>query len=78
MKRLTFAANLFLAGVIACEVMANAQPVNPGEKGSAKVTFHKEVPPILRNRCQGCHRPGEIGPMPLQTYAQTRNFARQF
>ena len=28
-------------------------------------TFYKDVLPILQNRCQECHRPGEIGPMPL-------------
>ncbi len=28
--------------------------------------------PILQQHCQSCHRPGEIGPMPLLTYAQAR------
>ncbi len=40
------------------------------------VTFHKDVEPILQNRCQGCHRPGEIGPMPLLTYKQARPWAK--
>ncbi len=39
-------------------------------------TFHKDVLPILQARCQGCHRPGEIGPMPLLTFAQTRPYAK--
>src|SRR5690242_45106 len=43
---------------------------------SSAVTFHKDVLPILQNRCQGCHRPGEIAPMALLTYAQTRPYAR--
>jgi hypothetical protein len=39
-------------------------------------SFHKDVEPILQKRCQSCHRPGEIAPMPLLTYAQTRPWAK--
>jgi hypothetical protein len=39
-------------------------------------TFTKDVLPILQKNCQGCHRPGEIGPMPLLSYAQARPYAR--
>jgi hypothetical protein len=42
---------------------------------AAAPTFHKDVLPILQRHCQGCHRPGEIGPMPLLTYSQVRPFA---
>jgi hypothetical protein len=38
-------------------------------------TFYKDVLPILQQRCQSCHRPGEIAPFPLMTYAQTKNWA---
>ncbi len=41
----------------------------------AAVTFYKDVVPILQEHCQSCHRPGEIAPMPLETYAQTRPYA---
>ncbi len=40
------------------------------------VTFNKDVLPILQRNCQGCHRPGEIGPMALLTYDGTRPWAR--
>jgi hypothetical protein len=40
------------------------------------VTFHADIEPILRQHCQGCHRPGEIGKMPLVTYAQVRPWAK--
>ena len=33
-------------------------------------------PILLQGHCQVCHREGEIGPMPLVTYDQTRPFAR--
>ena len=39
-------------------------------------TFYKDVLPILQANCQGCHRPGEIAPMSLLTYEQTRPWAR--
>jgi peroxiredoxin len=32
------------------------------------VTFTRDVAPILQKHCQECHRPGQIGPMPLLTY----------
>jgi hypothetical protein len=38
----------------------------------ANPTFYKDVIPIFQNHCQSCHRPGQIGPMPLVTYAQAR------
>ncbi|HSU33530.1 MAG TPA: hypothetical protein VLJ11_20040 [Bryobacteraceae bacterium] len=39
-------------------------------------TFYKDVLPILQERCQGCHRQGEMAPMPLETYLQTKPHAR--
>src|SRR5215470_11460312 len=39
-------------------------------------TFYKDVLPILQDHCQSCHRPGQIGPMPLLTYAQARAKAK--
>jgi hypothetical protein len=43
---------------------------------TSKVTFNRDVLPILQNRCQACHRPGEIGGMPLLTYKQARPWAK--
>jgi hypothetical protein len=40
------------------------------------VTFYRDVLPILQERCQSCHRAGEIGPMPLGTYTETRPWAK--
>ena len=39
-------------------------------------TFTKDVAPILHKNCAGCHREGEIGPMPLLTYEQARPWAK--
>jgi hypothetical protein len=38
-------------------------------------TFTKDVAPIIYKNCASCHRPGDIGPMPLLTYSQTRPWA---
>src|SRR6202163_4554809 len=43
---------------------------------TAEITFNKDVLPILQKNCQICHRPGEIGPMPLLTYEGTRPWAK--
>ncbi|MGB6392640.1 MAG: hypothetical protein WBF14_09745 [Candidatus Acidiferrales bacterium] len=37
---------------------------------TASPTFYRDVLPIVQQHCQGCHRPGEIGPFPLETYRQ--------
>jgi hypothetical protein len=39
-------------------------------------TFYKDVLPILQANCQNCHRPGEVAPMALLTYEQSRPWAR--
>src|SRR5438105_11747883 len=41
-----------------------------------QVTFTKDVAPILYRSCVRCHRPGEIAPMSLLTYADARPWAR--
>jgi hypothetical protein len=42
---------------------------------AATPTYTKDVAPILFSNCTGCHRPGEIGPMSLLTYADVRPYA---
>jgi hypothetical protein len=40
-----------------------------------KVTYYRDVLPILQNSCQACHRPGEVGPFSLLTYKQAVSWA---
>src|SRR5439155_22245137 len=42
---------------------------------STEVTYYRDVMPIVQNRCQSCHRPGEVGPFSLMTYKQAVNWA---
>ena len=43
---------------------------------TADTTFNKDVLPILQKHCQTCHRPGEVAPMSLLTFADARPWAR--
>lgn len=40
------------------------------------VTYTKDVAPILQKNCQGCHRPGEVAPMPFTNFKDTRPWAK--
>jgi len=42
---------------------------------SPQPTFYKDILPILQNHCQSCHRPGEVAPMPLVSYADAQPLA---
>jgi len=63
-------ASLLLCG-------AAAQRKRTAIAASPPPTFYKNVVPILQQHCQACHRTGEIAPMPLVTYAETRRYARE-
>lgn len=41
-----------------------------------KPTYYKDALPILQERCQTCHRPGEIAPMTFLDYKSTRPWAK--
>ena len=47
-----------------------------GESARNAPTFFRDVAPILQQHCQECHRAGEIAPMSLLTYQQTRPWAK--
>jgi mono/diheme cytochrome c family protein len=40
-------------------------------------TFTKDVAPILQQKCQVCHQKDSIGPMPLLTYADAKDFSAE-
>src|SRR5437879_2380319 len=63
-----------IVGIIALVVCSSLgfQRASPPEPSP---TFYKDVLPVLHDHCQSCHRPGEVAPMPLVTYEQTRPWA---
>jgi Copper type II ascorbate-dependent monooxygenase, C-terminal domain len=56
-------------------IAAAWQTLGAAKTANSPPTFYKDVLPILQDHCQSCHRPGEVAPMPLVTYDQTRPWA---
>ena len=46
------------------------------QPGKTKVTWSKDVAPILQKRCQACHRPGQSAPFSLLTYENAKKQSR--
>ena len=46
-------------------------------RGSERVTFNRDIAPIVFHYCAPCHHPGEAGPFPLLTYVDAKSHARQ-
>ena len=65
---------LWVIAVVA--LLVGGLPVLTSAQELARPTFSKDVAPILYERCVACHRAGEVAPMSLMTYAQTRPWAR--
>ncbi|HEY2012336.1 MAG TPA: cytochrome c, partial [Bryobacteraceae bacterium] len=63
---------LVLAIGISAGIILRAQT----SEHNSKLTFTRDVAPILQQNCQGCHRPGEAAPFSLLTYQQARPWAK--
>lgn len=48
-----------------------------GVSSAASVTYHRDVAPILQQRCQDCHRSGQVAPFSLLTYSEARAWATE-
>lgn len=60
--------------VVGCFLTLKEEPT-PTETNS--VTFAEHIAPILYSKCTPCHRPGDIGPFPLETYNDAKRWARE-
>ena len=47
-----------------------------GETARRRVTFNRDVAPIVFRNCAPCHRPGEVGPFSLLSFQDVRKRAR--
>jgi hypothetical protein len=64
---------------------AQAEPAEPNKPKEAAyqprkkgtLTFSRDIAPIIFENCTSCHRAGEVGPFPLQTYQDVKKRARQ-
>ncbi|MEM1358458.1 MAG: cytochrome c, partial [Bacteroidota bacterium] len=43
--------------------------------GFGQVTFSEHIAPIIYKNCTGCHRPGEVAPIPFTNYEEVKNWA---
>ena len=67
------------AALSACTLMIAlhvAYVAAQARRATAAVTFAKDVAPILQEKCQVCHQPDSIAPMPLLTYDDAKSYAR--
>src|ERR1019366_2359742 len=75
MSRIWIIRSAFTWSVISWSV-ALAPAALAADVTSAPPSFYKDVLPIFQNRCQICHRPGEIGTMSLVDYQVSRPWAK--
>ena len=74
--RIASAMGIALTILIAVAVQAAALAAEPASVARGQVTFSKDVAPIFQAKCQECHQPNSIAPMPLITFQETRPWAR--
>ena len=68
---LTAGRPVTVAGMAASKGAAIAFP----ERGVTKVSYAKDVAPILEAKCVACHQQGGIGPFSMTNYAMVKGFA---
>jgi hypothetical protein len=75
MRRVEVRGAVPAAGLAIVLAVAMLNPQVSSAQQAGAPTFSKDVAPILYKNCVGCHRPGEMGPMPLLTFQQVRPYA---
>jgi hypothetical protein len=71
MKRSLLIAFGLMAVIASVHTRAQSSTAAP-----AAPTYSRDLAPILYRNCTACHRPGEIGPMPLLSYKDVRPWAK--
>ena len=54
------------------EIMAAREEIDPEVGDIGQVTYASDVAAIVQNKCQSCHRPGQVAPFPLTNYDEVR------
>jgi len=72
--------NSGMSAVVAAALMALSIPSMAAEltkeSTNRPITFTKDIAPIFQEKCQNCHRKGEMAPMSLVTYEEIRPWAK--
>jgi mono/diheme cytochrome c family protein len=55
---------------LAAGLASNPAIAAESKPGRAPVTFNKDIAPIVYRHCSACHRPGEVAPFSLLSYAE--------
>src|SRR5829696_4303268 len=63
-------------GIIAAALCLYGVQGMAHDRISTKVSWDREIAPIVKARCVSCHAPGGRAPMPLTTYEEVRPWAR--
>ena len=63
-----------LAGIVAAALVASID-VAAHDRVTTKVTWNREISPIIQARCAGCHARGGSSTIPLTTYEEARPWA---
>src|SRR5262249_25657048 len=71
LMRLRRIAALLIAGLCSFILEARNQTPQPQKE----VTYTRDIAPILNKNCVMCHRPDDVAPMSLMTYADYLLFA---
>src|SRR5579862_1584455 len=65
-----------VAAAYACAVLLSGLSRYAAADGG-RLTFYRDIEPILRRNCVECHRPGQCAPFPLIRYTDAVRRARQ-
>ena len=64
-------------GAVALAGCGSRAPAGTREQPPSDVTFNDDVAPVIYRNCASCHRPGQIAPFSLLTYADVKQHAGQ-
>jgi mono/diheme cytochrome c family protein len=67
-----------LAAFLALPLPALVSAPSAGDAPAAPAApvYARDVAPIVQRRCQGCHRPGQVGPFALTSFDEVRGHAK--
>lgn len=67
-----------------CGILAMPAPgpaadgtIAAGTDGAGRITFNRDLAPVVFRHCAPCHRPGGAGPFSLLAYSEARRHARE-
>ena len=74
--RLRQVAPLALSAILAASSVPAAFAAAGDTDASSRLTYGRDIAPLLAEHCTACHRPGDIAPMSLRTYDEVRPWVK--